>query len=325
MIMGANIGTSVTNTIVSVGQMGDRNEYRRAFAGATVHDCFNLLTVGLLLPIEAITGFLMYMAEGLVDAFGITNDQEKGSKQDFLKVITKPVTSRIVQVDKNIVKSVAKAKDQATLDALMQKSMIVNSQSKAAHLFMDTYMSDQEAGILLLIVSLILLTTCLLLLVKTLQSVFRGQAAIWMKSLLNLEFKSVPCVADYILIGFGVGITILMQSSSITTSTLTPLVGIGLIRLEKMFPFTIGANVGTTVTGILSALASSNIATGMTVALSHLLFNIIGFLIWFPIPVMRKVPLGFARALGNIAAEWRWFPPAYIATVFVALPALLLL
>merc|ERR1719352_1954971 len=58
MIMGANIGTSVTNTLVSLGSFANKDEYRRAFAGATVHDCFNLLTVLLLLPIEAITGLL---------------------------------------------------------------------------------------------------------------------------------------------------------------------------------------------------------------------------------------------------------------------------
>ena len=52
--MGANIGTSVTNTIVSLGQAGDKDEFRRAFAGATVHDAFNFLAVLVLLPIEAI-------------------------------------------------------------------------------------------------------------------------------------------------------------------------------------------------------------------------------------------------------------------------------
>merc|ERR1719183_1934939 len=156
-------------------------------------------------------------------------------------------------------------------------------------------MSDTVAGVLLLVVSLLFLTTCLILLVKLLQTIFRGRAAIWMRSLLNLEFKGpLSFLADYILILFGIGITILMQSSSVTTSTLTPLVGIGLIKLDKMFPFTVGANVGTTVTGMLSALAGSNIATGMTVALSHLLFNLFGTMIWFPIPMMRRVPLNMA-------------------------------
>eukprot|EP00930_Biecheleria_cincta_P075987 TRINITY_DN6318_c0_g1_i3.p1 TRINITY_DN6318_c0_g1~~TRINITY_DN6318_c0_g1_i3.p1 ORF type:complete len:844 (-),score=169.05 TRINITY_DN6318_c0_g1_i3:427-2958(-) len=325
MIMGANIGTSITNTIVSIGHMGDKNEYRRAFAGATVHDCFNLLTVAVLLPIEAATGMLQHLAHGLVDAFGITDDQEKGSTVDFLKVITKPVTSRLVQVDKKLVTQVAEESDDTKLQALLKKSMIVNSQDKANHLFMDTNMSDGVAGTILLIVSLLLLTACLVLLVKTLQTVFRGQAAIWMKSLLNLEFKRVPCIADYILIAFGAGITILMQSSSITTSTLTPLVGIGLIKLEKMFPFTVGANIGTTVTGILSALAGSNIATGMTVAMSHLLFNLVGTILWFPIPMMRRVPLSMARFNGNMAADSKWYPLAYTIFVFFLVPGSLFL
>merc|ERR1719203_1818610 len=109
--------------------------------------------------------------------------------------------------------------------------------------------------------------------------------------LLNLEIKSVPLVADYILMMFGLGLTILMQSSSVTTSTLTPLVGIGLIRVDKMFPFTIGANIGTTVTGVLAALASSNMSIGFQVALAHLLFNILGTVMWFAVPLTRKVPL----------------------------------
>ena len=56
MIMGANIGTSVTNTFVSMAQSGNQREFRRAFAGATIHDMFNWLTVLILLPLEWATG-----------------------------------------------------------------------------------------------------------------------------------------------------------------------------------------------------------------------------------------------------------------------------
>jgi len=58
MVMGANIGTSVTNTIVSIAQIGDRDEFRLAFAAATVHDIFNWLTVIVLLIVEVISGYL---------------------------------------------------------------------------------------------------------------------------------------------------------------------------------------------------------------------------------------------------------------------------
>jgi len=323
MIMGANIGTSVTNTIVSLAHFSNKDEYRRAFAGATVHDCFNILTVSLLLPIEAITHVLRHMAEAVADAT-LEEDQEKAQKQDFLKKITKPISARLIQVDKKLTTKIAQAATEEELEKLNKKSMIKRSGADGVHIFLDTPLSDDGAGWLLLIVSLVLLTVCLALLVKLLQSIFRGRAAIWMQALLNLEFKSVPFVGDYLLLLFGIGITILMQSSSITTSTLTPLVGVGLISIDKMFPFTVGANIGTTITGILSALASSNIKVGMTVALTHLFFNLLGFLIWFPILPMRRVPLSMAKVLGSLAADLSWFPLAYIFTAFVLVPVVLL-
>jgi len=59
--MGANIGTSVTNTIVSIGQITNKDEFKRAFAGATVHDMFNWLAVIILLPIEVVSGiYIIY-------------------------------------------------------------------------------------------------------------------------------------------------------------------------------------------------------------------------------------------------------------------------
>ena len=157
MIMGANIGTSVTNTIVSMTQIGDVDQYRRAFGGATVHDCFNLLTVGILLPLEYVTHMLYHIGSGLVSAAGINEETETGSKVDFLKVITKPLSSRMISVDKKLVTSVAKADAGEDLDNLLKKSMIKNSRTHDNFLFLDTPMPDQEAGWLLLVVSLVML------------------------------------------------------------------------------------------------------------------------------------------------------------------------
>ncbi len=67
MVMGANIGTSVTNTLVSLGHIRRPEEFRRAFAGATVHDFFNLLAVAVFLPLELATGFLSRTAQWLAD------------------------------------------------------------------------------------------------------------------------------------------------------------------------------------------------------------------------------------------------------------------
>jgi sodium-dependent phosphate cotransporter len=71
MVMGANIGTTITNTIVSVGSVRRSQEFRRAFAAATVHDFFNLANVAIFLPIELATGALSRTAIFLTDAIGL--------------------------------------------------------------------------------------------------------------------------------------------------------------------------------------------------------------------------------------------------------------
>ena len=47
---------------------------------------------------------------------------------------------------------------------------------------------------------------------------------------------------------FGILITFLVQSSSITTSLVVPLAGAGILKLRQIFPYTLGANIGTTMT-----------------------------------------------------------------------------
>ena len=93
--MGANIGTSVTNTIVAMGQVADKTQFRRAFAGATVHDMFNWLAVLILLPIEVATNYLHKLTGRMVDAVGVDTDVDE---PQFLSVLTDPLTSLIVQV-----------------------------------------------------------------------------------------------------------------------------------------------------------------------------------------------------------------------------------
>lgn len=114
----------------------------------------------------------------------------------------------------------------------------------------------------------------------------------------------------------GVGTTIMVQSSSITTSALTPLVGVGIIELEKMFPITLGANIGTTITAMLAALVSDSVL-GLQLAFVHLFFNISGIIIWYPVPYMRNIPLNAARLLGKTTRLWKFFPIIYIIFVFL--------
>ena len=169
---------------------------------------------------------------------------------------------------------------------------------------------------------------CLFLIVKILNSIFRGHIAKVVNKVVNSGFPGKWAKLDFLL-GYlalivGVGLTILVQSSSIFTSTLTPLVGLNIVSLERAFPMTLGANIGTTVTGLLAALASDDkFEEALQISLCHLIFNIIGILIWYPIPFMRKVPLGAARFLGKETRKYRWYAIAYLLLVFVILPAII--
>merc|ERR1719440_2149146 len=118
---------------------------------------------------------------------------------------------------------------------------------------------------------------------------------------------------------YGALMTIAVQSSSITTSTLTPLVALDIITLEQMLPLTLGANIGTTCTDFIASVVSGS-QDAIQVSICHLLFNIIGICIWFPIPFMRAVPLAWARLMGEYVSAFPWFGAFYIGVAFVALP-----
>lgn len=163
--------------------------------------------------------------------------------------------------------------------------------------------------------------------VKLLHSMLKGHIAVWIRKIINAHFPGpFKYMTDYVMMLVGCGITVIVQSSSVFTSTLTPLVGVGLITVERMFPLTLGSNVGTTVTGILAALPNTgqDLANAMQVALCHLFFNLLGIIIWYPIPILRRVPLRGAKFLGVTTSEYRWFSIVYILFLYLLVPAAVL-
>ncbi|KAL3859991.1 hypothetical protein ACJMK2_010168 [Sinanodonta woodiana] len=310
IIMGTNIGTTVTNTIVSMGQAKERNEFRRAFAGATVHDIFNWLTVLIMLPVEAATGYLYYLTDAIVLA--IPHGDGKSKEPEFLKTITKPFTDKIIQLDSGAITSIAKGENATD-------NLIKNGD----HIFNNTTLSNIIVGVILLLVALFVLCACLIGIVKLLHSMLQGKVAVVIRKVVNAEFKNCLNVfTGYIVMMVGMGFTILLQSSSIFTSAMTPLVGIGVITLERMYPLTLGSNIGTTFTSTLAAFAStSNFYESLQIAFCHLFFNISGIILWYTIPPMRKIPIKFAKGLGNTTAKYRWFAMLYLLVMFFLLPA----
>ncbi|XP_023847772.1 sodium-dependent phosphate transport protein 2A-like [Salvelinus sp. IW2-2015] len=197
---------------------------------------------------------------------------------------------------------------------------------KCRHLFADADLSDLTVGLILLAGSLALLCTCLVLLVKLLNSLLQGQVAKVIQKVINTDLPyPFGWLAGYLAMFVGAGMTFVVQSSSVFTSALTPLIGIGVISLERAYPLTLGSNIGTTTTALLAALASpgDKLAAAIQIALCHFFFNILGILLWYPIPVTR-VPIRMARALGERTAKYRWFAVLYLLFCFLLLPSLVL-
>ncbi|VEU41439.1 unnamed protein product [Pseudo-nitzschia multistriata] len=328
MIMGANIGTSVTNTIVAMGQMGDGDQLERAFAGATVHDMFNFLTVAIFFPVELITGYLNWLTGLCVRNF-TARDGEKWVGP--IKKFVGPLTKKIIIANKNVIKDVAKGGNCEEYYPIECEDMSAPTKKTCSRVgiiacdkgtgkcpaFFDanaTLADDQVSGIAAFVLGLIILFVCLFGMVTMLQKMLMGISS-------RIIYKATN-INGYLAMIIGVGVTILVQSSSITTSTFTPLVGLGVIRLEQMYPITLGANIGTTITALLAALLSTTEA--LQVALAHLFFNISGIIVWYPVPFMRNIPLNAARHLGKATRTWRGVPIVYILVAFFLIPLALL-
>ena len=162
--------------------------------------------------------------------------------------------------------------------------------------------TDAVLGSILLVFSLILLCGCLIALMKILNSMLGTQMAALIQKTINAKIPYVPWLTGYLAMLLGCVITILVSSSSIFTSTLTPLCGTGLVSLETAYPMTLGSNIGTTTTSILASFAAEGqyLKPSIQISLVHLLFNISGIVLFYSIPFMRW-PIGKYCLLNNFS------------------------
>ena len=114
----------------------------------------------------------------------------------------------------------------------------------------------------------------------------------------------------------GLALTVMVQSSSITTSLIVPMAGAGVLTLVQIFPYTLGANIGTTFTAMLASLATGNISA-VTVAFAHLIFNILGIVFVYPI---KRAPIFLATKIADVAVGNKLIPFAYIVIMFFIIP-----
>jgi sodium-dependent phosphate cotransporter len=278
MVMGANIGTSVTNTLASVGSIRRPVEFRRAVGAATVHDFFNVLAVIVLLPLEIATGFLAWAAHGLEDILLGAGGAE--------------------------FKSPLKAAVDLPVDLVMST---VENLGTAGTVFAVT----------VIVLGLVAIFLALAYITKNMKALVADKFEDRLNRVLG---------GGSGLVGMAVGLiaTVAVQSSSITTSVMVPIAAAGVITLESIYPITLGANVGTTVTALLASLATGS-PEAVTIAIVHTLFNVSGIVLFYVVPGLRGLPIRLARTFAQHAAEDRRLLPIYIVGVFVVLPLVAIL
>nr|MDE0501944.1 Na/Pi symporter [bacterium] len=273
MVMGANIGTTVTNTLVSLAHLRRSAEFMRAFAAAVVHDFFNVVIVLVLLPLELLTGAISGLAERISEPLvGAAGTEWKSPIKGLVK---QPV---------------------AWLEDLWS----------------GFGANGNGLGTLLVVCGVATVLLALAFVTKNM----RRLVAQRVEHSLNMALSKGSGMVALLV---GLVITISVQSSSITTSMLIPLSAAGVLTLRNAYPVTLGANVGTTITALLAALATSR-PEALTIALVHTLFNIGGILLLYPITALRQIPIRGAEILARLAVDRRLLAVAYVAGMFIAVP-----
>lgn len=274
MVMGANIGTTVTNTLASLGSIRRAAEFRRAFAAATMHDIFNLAAVAILLPLELATGFLQSSAAWLTEIL-------RGRDFNPAAPGTSPIRAAVkLPID--------------WVEGLIEPGRFL--------------------GLFLLILGLALIYLALSQITRNMRRLVAGGV----ERVMN---RVIGGGGGLLGIAVGIGITVAVQSSSITTSILVPLTAAGVLTVANAYPITLGANVGTTMTALIASLAVLR-PEGLTIALVHTLFNLVALAIIYPIPWVRMIPVRLAERLAELAARRHSIVLAYGVGIFVVLPLL---
>jgi solute carrier family 34 (sodium-dependent phosphate cotransporter) len=274
MVMGANIGTTVTNTLASLGSIRRTDEFRRAFAAATVHDFFNMMAVLVLLPLELLTGFLSGAADWLSDLLqGAEFDSSAPRKSPVRVAVRLPI---------------------GWVEGFFEPG--------------------QVTGIIFLALGLGLIFVGLAFITRNMRRLVAGSVERVMNQLIGRGGGAVGILV-------GIGVTVAVQSSTITTSILVPLVAAGVLTLTSAYPITVGANIGTTITALLASLAVVR-PEGLTIALVHTLFNLTATAVIFPLRPIRLIPVRLAERIADVAVRRRSMVLVYIVGLFIVLPLL---
>ncbi|WP_258105359.1 Na/Pi symporter [Marinoscillum sp. MHG1-6] len=265
IVMGANIGTTLTSTIVSMSYITKAAEFKKALSAGVSHDIFNILVALILFPLEIKYGFLTQLSQQMTSLISV-NQSGKG------------LTTYLFGL--------------SFISSLLEKLV----------------------GLIGPFVSVVLAIILLFGTVKAISSILYTK----MVGETQDQFKMVVFNNTFRSFGWGILLTSIIQSSSLTTSLIVPLVATNKVKLKRAFQFVLGANLGTTITALLAAIFKSESA--ISLAFAHFLFNAIGVLLFLAIPYLSSIPTFLAKKLGSLTLRYRIAGFAYIIIIFFLLP-----
>ncbi|SHN20370.1 solute carrier family 34 (sodium-dependent phosphate cotransporter) [Cyclobacterium lianum] len=269
LIMGANIGTTLTSTLVAFGYIMKKKSFRKALSAGVLHDIFNIISVIILLPLEIYFGMLSKTAAWITQAF-VSDSRLLPGEAAYQGFFLRPVSIYLAEL-------------------------------------LHWPLLSLLTGILILIGSIKLLSSL------AYKSLITPNFKKIKKHIFNIPTRSFL---------YGMFFTAAVQSSTITTSLMVTAVATGKVALRKVFPFIMGANVGTTITAVIAAFYKTEAA--ISIAIVHVLFNLIGTLIFLPHPGLRGIPVRLAKHFGRTTANTRLVGFAYILLTFFIIPFFLI-
>lgn len=268
IILGANIGTTLTSTIVALGFISDKLAFRKAISAGVIHDFYNIALVIILFPLELYYGVLsntsIYLQELLLGDGQIESSFKFDKMFDFgiTRVVVEAINNRLIMMILALVILFASIK---LLTSVIQKSIIGGSKNKLQRFIFEK------------------------------------------------PWKSF---------GWGVAVTSAIQSSSVATSLVVPLVATQKLKVRSAFPFIIGANLGTTITALIAASFSSRIA--LSIALTHLIVNLFGAVLFMSFGRLRDYLVRFTKGFSVVITRRRALGLVYILLTFFLIPFLLI-
>ena len=282
MLFGANMGTSVTSTLVALGLAGNKKQFQQGFSMATVHDFFNLIAILIFFPLEILTGFLGRTATAIAPSLSGSGEGVVAgifeSVGDFIDLVTEPLVG-------------------------LAGSLVEP-------------LGDVWGGVVLAVLGIVLILLSIQFIGNILNALLVGKAQ-------DILYAALGKNA-FVGVLSGAAITTLVQSSSTTTALTVPLAASGKFEVRTLFPFVVGANIGTTFTGLIAAFSASGAEAeaAMAGALVHTLYNTLAAILILSIPFLRKLPPAGSDWLAGLATKNKMYVFAWIGGVFFLIPIL---